>query len=103
MRVRAIDGCILVRCEGVWMYLAADGSGLVIACPHLIQAQHLARRVVQLVMVDLDMRERSIELHINITLPGGESHVRHNEVGVAVYRRGNPMTQVATKRRRKYR
>ncbi len=43
----------------------------------LIQAEHLARRVVELVMVDFDVRKGSIELDVYIALPGGELEGRH--------------------------
>jgi len=62
------------------MYLAADGPRLVLSAPHLIQAQDLARRVVELVVVDLDVRKGSVELHIDVALPRSEAQVRHGGV-----------------------
>lgn len=48
-----------------------------VARASLVQSEHLARRVVELVMVDLDVCERSVELHIDIALPGCELERRH--------------------------
>jgi hypothetical protein len=60
----------------------------VFVCPNFVQAQHLARRVVKLIVVDLDMRKGSIELHVNVALPGGKSYVCHGKVGLVAIEAG---------------
>jgi hypothetical protein len=52
--IRASD--VLVRCERIRVYLDAHRARRVLARSHLVQAEHFARRVVELVMVDLDIR-----------------------------------------------
>jgi hypothetical protein len=51
----------------------------VVVGSHLIQAVHFARRVIEFIMVDFDMCERSVELHIDIALPWSEAYGRHGE------------------------
>ena len=67
------------------MYLAADGTRLVLPAANLVQAQDFARRVVELVVIDLDMGECSIKLHIDVALPGGKAQVGHSDVQRAVF------------------
>ena len=49
-----------------------------VAGPSLVQSEHLTRGVVELVMVDLDVRKRCIELHVDVALPGRELERRHS-------------------------
>jgi hypothetical protein len=46
---------------------------------HLIQTKHLSRRVVELVMVDFDVCEGCIELHVDVALPRRELEGSHGE------------------------
>jgi len=59
------------------MYLDAHGARRVLAGAHLVQTEDLARRVVELIMVDLDVCEGGVELHVNVTQPGRELERRH--------------------------
>jgi hypothetical protein len=47
----------------------------------LVQSKHLARRVVEFVMVDLDVGERGVELHIDVALPRRKLERRHDGEG----------------------
>lgn len=47
---------------------------------HIVQAEHLSRGVVELVMVDFDVGKRSVELHVHIALPRGVFYSRHIEL-----------------------
>jgi hypothetical protein len=47
---------------------------------YIIKTQQLARRVVELVMVDLDVRQSSVELDIHVALPGRKLYGRHIEM-----------------------
>lgn len=40
-----------------------------VAGAHFVQAEHLAGRVVELVMVDFDVGERGVELDVDVALP----------------------------------
>jgi hypothetical protein len=51
----------------------------VVSWSHLVQTEHLARRVVELVMVDFDVCKGCIELYIDIALPGRELEGCHGE------------------------
>lgn len=51
------------------MYLNAHRPRSVISRSHLVHTEHLPRRVVELVMVDLDVCECCIELDIDVALP----------------------------------
>jgi hypothetical protein len=53
----------------------------VIAGANLVQAEDLAGRVVELVMVDLDMGEGGVELDVDVALPGRESERGHGGDG----------------------
>jgi hypothetical protein len=46
---------------------------------HLIQTKHLSRRVVELVMIDFDVCEGCIELHVDVALPRRELEGSHGE------------------------
>lgn len=63
------------------MDLDAHGARGVVARPGLVQAEDFAGRVVELVMVDLDVRQRCVELHVDVALPGRELERRHGEGG----------------------
>jgi hypothetical protein len=52
---------------------------------HLVQTEHLARRVVELVMVDFDVCERCVELYVDVALPGRELEGCHGEGAGGVY------------------
>ena len=60
------------------MDLDAHRARRVFGWAHFVQAQDFARRVVELVMVDLDVREGCIELHVDVALPGSELEGRHS-------------------------
>ena len=49
----------------------------------LVQSQYLPRRVVEFVMVDLDVGKRRVELHIDVALPGRKLERRHGGGGGA--------------------
>ena len=68
---------VLIRSKRVWVYLDAHGPRGMLARSNFVQAKHFARRVVELVMVDLDIREGGIELYVDITQPGRELEGRH--------------------------
>lgn len=48
-----------------------------ISGPHFIQSEHLASRVVELVMVDLNVCKRCVELYVDVALPGRKLEGRH--------------------------
>ena len=45
---------------------------------HFVQAEYFARRVVELVMVDFDIREGCIELYVDVTQPRRKLEGRHD-------------------------
>lgn len=49
-----------------------------VAGTSLVQPEDLACGIVELVMVDLDVREGCIELHVDVALPGSELEGRHS-------------------------
>lgn len=59
------------------MDLDAHGARGVLSRANLVQAQHFARRVVELVMVDFDMGEGGVELDIDVAHPRRELEGRH--------------------------
>ncbi len=68
---------ILIGSQGIGMYLYTHRARRMVARSHLVQTKHLASRIVELIMVDLDMCESSIELDIYIALPGRKLESRH--------------------------
>lgn len=50
----------------------------------LVQAEHLTRGVVELVMVDLNVRKGCIELYVDVALPGSELECCHGGGGYLV-------------------
>jgi hypothetical protein len=61
------------------VYLNAHGARLVLSGAHLVQTEHLARGVVELVMVDLDVCECCIELYVDVALPRRKLEGSHGE------------------------
>lgn len=61
---------ILIRRQCIWVYLDAHGARGVLARADLVQAEHLAGRVVELVMVDLDVGQGGVELDVDVAHPG---------------------------------
>ena len=51
-----------------------------VARAHLVQTKHFTGRVVEFVVVDLDVGEGGVELDVDIALPGGESEGGHDAV-----------------------
>jgi hypothetical protein len=46
---------------------------------HLIQTEYFSRRIVEFIMVDLNMCKRCIELNVDVALPRREFEGRHGE------------------------
>jgi hypothetical protein len=73
------------------MYLNAHGARRVISRSHLVQAQHFSRRVVEFVMVDLDVGQRCVELHVDVALPRRELECRHGGGASGVFPKGGSL------------
>ena len=61
------------------MYLYASRTRRVVARAHVVKTEQLTRRVVELVVIDLDVGQSGIELHVDIALPGRKLDSRHSE------------------------
>jgi len=68
---------LLVRGQGGAVYLHSTRSLRLVRRAHFVQPKHLARRVIQLVMVDLERRKRGVEGQLNIRRPGRKLEARH--------------------------
>ena len=61
-----MGGRLLITRQGISVDLHPTGALLGIGRPDLVQAQYLARRIVELVMVDLVMGQGRVEGDLNI-------------------------------------
>ena len=59
------------------MDLDPVGTSWCVAGPNFVQAEHLACRVIELVVVDLNVGKSGVELHVYVALPGRELESRH--------------------------
>lgn len=73
---------LLVRRERVRVDLNAHGARRMVAGAHLVQAEYLAGRVVESVMVDFDVSKGCVELDVDVALPGRELERGHGELVV---------------------
>lgn len=68
---------VLIRRQRIRMYLDAHGARRVLVWADFVQPQDLARRVVELVVVNLYVGEGGVELHVDIADPGRELEGGH--------------------------
>lgn len=60
----------IVRRQRIRVYLYSHRSRRVLSRTDFVQPEHLARGIVEFVMVDFDVCESGIELNVDITQPG---------------------------------